>query len=56
MQTELNKLIDTCTQAFTAWMQQSDLGGATSGVIIAAFWLAGVCMSGHALTPARRSA
>lgn len=55
MQTELNKLIDTCTQAFTAWMPH-DLGGATSGVIIAAFWLAGVYMIGHALTPARKSA
>jgi len=56
MQTELNKLIDTCTQAFTALIQQNDLGGATSGVIIAAFWLAGVYMICHALTPARKSA
>ena len=56
MQTELNKLIDTCTQALTSWMQLNDLGGATSGVIIAAFWLAGVCMIAHALMPARRSA
>lgn len=56
MQTELNKLIDTCTQAFTAWMPQNDLGGATSGAIIAMFWLAGLYMIGHALTPARKSA
>lgn len=56
MHTELNKLIDTCTQAFTALIQQNDLGGATSGVIIAAFWMAGVCMIAHALMPARKSA
>ncbi|WP_210466146.1 hypothetical protein [Pantoea ananatis] len=55
MQTELNKLIDTCTQAFTAWIPH-DLGGATSGVIVAAFWLAGVYMIGYALMPARKSA
>ncbi|MFV9671439.1 hypothetical protein ACNY68_20885 [Pantoea sp. KXB25] len=55
MHTELNKLIDTCTQAFMTWMPH-DLGGATSGIIIAAFWLAGAYMIGHALTPARRSA
>lgn len=55
MQTELNKLIDTCTQAFTEWMSH-DLGGATSVIIIAAFWLAGLYMIGYALTPARKSA
>lgn len=56
MHTELNKLIDTCTQAFTALMQQNDLTGVTSGVIIAAFWIGGLYMIGHALTPARKSA
>lgn len=56
MQTELNKLIDTCTQAFTALIQQNDLGGATSGVIVAAFWMAGLYMIGYALTPARKPA
>ena len=56
MQTELNKLIDTCTQAFTALIQQNDLGGATSGVIIAALWMAGLYMIGYMLTPARKPA
>lgn len=55
MQTELNKLIDNCTQTFTAWMQQNDLTGMTSGVIIAGFYIAGLYMIGHALTPARKS-
>lgn len=56
MKTELEKLIDNSTQAVMAWMQQNDLTGVTFGVIIAAFFIAGLFMIGHALTPARKSA
>lgn len=53
MKTELEKLIDSCSQTFVAWMQQNDLTDVTAVIVFAAFWIGGVYMIGHALTPAR---
>lgn len=55
MKTELEKLIDNCSQAFMAWMRQSDLTDMTAIVIVAVFYIGGLYMIGHALTPARSS-
>lgn len=50
MKTELEKLIDSCSQTFVAWMQQNDL---TDVIVFAAFYIGGLYMIGHTLTPAR---
>jgi len=55
MKTELEKLIDNCTQGFVAWMQQNDMTDVTAIIIYAAFSVGGLYMIGHALTPARSS-
>ncbi|PXV70912.1 hypothetical protein [Pantoea sp. PNA 03-3] len=56
MKTELEKLIDNCTQGFVAWMQQNDMTDVTAIIIYAAFYIGGLYMIGHALTPARSPA
>lgn len=53
MKTEVEKLIDSCSQAFVAWMNQNDLTDVTAVIVVAAFYIGGLYMIGHALTPAR---
>ncbi|MEY8773180.1 hypothetical protein AB6T85_22510 [Erwinia sp. ACCC 02193] len=55
MKTEVEKLIDNCSQAFVAWMQQSDMIDVTAVIVYAVFSVGGLYMIGHALTPARSS-
>lgn len=56
MQTDLDKILDTCTQVFAAWMPQSDPADLMLGFIIGIFYVAVLCLFVRRATTARKSA